>query len=132
MDKHRTEIFGEFTYAESLTYEALIAYENALLENLDNIFLEAGAEHLDFTPEGDILRMQCAFESRNLEILRDIAQEIAAILPPHIYGKLLCLEKDLTTYHLFWLQRGQWQEKAYTLPTAAPDGSPVHILKKIS
>lgn len=126
MDKHNTEIFGEFTYAERLTYETLLAYESLLLENLDNIFLEAGAEHLDFTPQGDILRFQCAFESRNLEILRDIAQEITAILPPGVRGKLLCLEKDLSLYNLFWLQRGQWQEKEYILPTSAPDGSPVH------
>lgn len=125
MDKYNTEIFGEFTYPESMTYEDLLESESMLLENIDNIMLDSGAEHLDFNPLGDILMFQCAFVTRNLEILRDIADELAALLPQGITGKLLCLEKNLTSYHLFWLARGQWQEYEYKLPDRGPDAAPL-------
>lgn len=121
MDKYSTEIFGEFTYAESVTYEDLLAYEKTLQENVELIYLDGGAEHLDFTPLGDMLMFQCAFETKNLEILRDIAEELAQILPEGVKGRVLCLEKDLTMYHLFWLRPGIWQEKKYKLPDTGPE-----------
>lgn len=126
MNKNESEIFGEFTYAESMTYDDLLENEALLLEQLDNIFLEGGAEHLDFTPLGDMLMLQCAFEIKNLEILRDIAQEIAAFLPKGIAGRVLCLEKNLASVHIFWIRKGQWQEKEYKLSETAPEDAPVH------
>lgn len=125
MDKNQTEIYGEFTYPESMTYEELLSAENYLKEQVDYLFLDAGAEHLDFTPLGDILMVQCAFECRNLEILRDIAQEVASILPENVRGRILCLEKNLASYHLFWLERGAWQEREYHLPRRGPADAPV-------
>lgn len=126
MDKYNTEIFGEFTYAERLTYEELLEREKFLLENLDGIYQGGGADHIDFTPQGDILMMQCAFESKNLEILHDIADEIASILPDGVRGRILCLEKNLTSYHLFWLKRGEWREKIHTVPKEGPAEAPLH------
>ncbi len=38
MDKHQTEIFGQFTYSQSITYEDLLKYEKNLQENLENIY----------------------------------------------------------------------------------------------
>lgn len=129
MDKNQTEIFGELTYAESLTYEELLQIETELMEQIDNIFLDAGAEHLDFTPLGDILMFQCAFEFRNLEIMRDISEDLASTLPRGVRGRILCLEKNLTSYHIFWVFRGKWQEKAYTLPSSGPEDAQTHIVK---
>lgn len=129
MDKYNTEIFGEFTYPESMTYESLLESESMLLENLDSIMLDGGAEHLDFNPLGDILMFQCAFVTQNLEILRDITDEIASLLPKGVKGKLLCLEKNLTSYHLFWVERGQWQEYEYKIPNLGPEAAPLHKVK---
>lgn len=126
MNKNQSEIFGEFTYPDSMTYESLLGCEDLLIEQLDNIFHDAGAEHLDFTPMGDMLMMQCAFEIKNLEILRDISQEIASLLPAGLNGRLLCLDKNLVSCHIFWIRKGQWQEKDYILPTIGPDDAPVH------
>lgn len=126
MDKNQTEMFGEFTYPESMTYEDLLNTESFLMEQLDNLFLDAGAEHLDFTPLGDILMLQCAFECRNLEILRDIARETASLLPRGVSGRILFLEKNLDLYHMFWVERGQWQEMEYDLPRTGPAGAPVN------
>lgn len=126
MDKYQSEVFGEFTYSESMTYEDLLACENSLLANLEEIFGDAGAEHLDFTPLGDILMAQCAFTAKNLEILRDVAQEIAAVLPDGVRGRLLCLQKDLSSYHSFWIERGKWREREYALPKKAPADAPLN------
>lgn len=129
MDKNQTEIFGEFTYAESLTYEELLDIENELIQQIDNVFLDGGAEHLDFTPLGDILMFQCAFECRNLEILRDIAGELASSLPRGVQGRILCLEKDLASYHIFWIGHEKWQEKEYPLPVKGPEDAKIHVVR---
>lgn len=129
MNKYKSEIFGEFAYAESMTYEELLACESELMVNLEGIFQDGGAEHIDFTPLGDMLMTQCAFETQNLEILRDIAQEIAFILPSRVAGVLLCLQKDLASYHMFWIKRGEWQEKEYIVPKEGPADAPVHKLR---
>lgn len=126
MDKYRSEMFGEFTYSQSLTYEELIAGESELIENLEGVFKDSGGEHVDFTPLGDLLMTQCAFEVQNLEIFRDIAQEIAYFLPAEISARLMCLQKNLKSYHLFWIKRGEWQEKEYRLQITGPDDAPAH------
>lgn len=125
MDKYRSEMFGEFTYSQSLTYEELIAGESELIENLEGVFKDSGGDHVDFTPLGDLLMTQCAFEVQNLEIFRDIAQEIAYFLPREITARLMCLQKNLKSYHLFWIKRGEWQEKEYKLQITGPDDAPV-------
>lgn len=130
MDKYQTEIFGEFTYAESLTYEDLLNIEEDITREVDTIFLDAGAEHLDFTPHGDLLMFQCAFECRNMEIFRDIADELAMWLPKGVRGRILCLDKDLYSYSLFWISPGQWQEKAHIFPVKGPQDIPIHIVKR--
>ena len=129
MDKYRSEIFGEFTYSQRLTYEELISCETELMDNLTNIFHDGGADHLDFTPLGDLLMSQCAFEVQNLEIFRDMAQEIAFILPQHIKGRLFCLQKNLKSFHIFWLKRGQWQEQEYPIPVDGPEGAKINLLR---
>lgn len=129
MNKYKAEIFSEFTYAESMTYEELLYCENALMENLEGIFRDGGAEHLDFTPLGDMLMCQCALEIPNREILRDMAQEIVYILPVNIKGRMLCLHKNLEFYDMFWLARGEWQEKEYKIPATAPEGVPKRAVK---
>ena len=131
MDKNQIEIFGELTYSEHLTYEELLDRERVLLEQLDGIFLDAGAAHLDFTPHGDLLMLQCAFEYRNLEIMRDIAQEVAAVLPDGIRGRIFCLEKNLAYGHMFWIAPLQWQEREFELPFRAPEGTPVNRITRI-
>lgn len=126
MDKNQTEIFGEFTYPESMTYFDLLETEEFLKEQLDSLFIDAGAAHLDFTPHGDIIMLQCAFEFRNLEILRDIAQQVAELLPKGMHGRILCLEKNLSSYHLFWIERGQWQEAECKLSKYGPADVPIN------
>lgn len=129
MDKNRSEVYGTFTYAESLTYYDLLETENELKENLDKLFLDAGGEHLDFTPLGDMLMFQCAFEEHDLGLYQDLADKCAAFLPAKVSGRFLCLEKNLNTCHIFWIRQGEWKEADLELPAKAPDSAPIHMVK---
>lgn len=120
MDKYQCELFGDFRYADKMTYEELIDCESMLTTELELIFQDGGAAHLDFTPLGDNLMIQCAFEYQNPEILRDIAQEIADLLPSGVRGRLLALKPSLDSYTMYWIAKGEWQEKVCPLPTQAP------------
>lgn len=126
MDKNQCEFFAQFTYADSLTYDELLSAEGALMARLEVTLADAGGEHLDFTPLGDMLRCQCAFESMDLEIFRGISGHIATFLPDGITGRLLFLDKSLTDMHLFWLQKGAWQESTWPVPLAAPADAASH------
>lgn len=126
MDKNQCEFFAQFTYADSLTYDELLSSEAALMARLEEILPAAGGQHLDFTPLGDMLRCQCAFESVDLENFREIAGHIAALLTGGITGRLLFLDKCLTDMHLFWLQKGAWQEAVWSVPLVAPADAPAY------
>ena len=122
MDKNRSEIFGQFSYDESLTYEELLDVANTLSADLEALLQRAGAAHLDFTPLGDALMCQCAFETHKLYVYRKIAQEAAALLPRGVTGRLLCVDKSLAALHVYWIQPGQWQEEERPVPVDPPQG----------
>ena len=129
MDKNQCEVFASFTYADSLTYEELLDAEAALMARLEDLLQGAGGEHLDFTPLGDMLRCQCAFESVDLENFRRIAAQVAAMLPVGITGRLLALDKSLAGMQLFWVQKGAWQEAAWPVPVTAPADAARHLVE---
>lgn len=122
MDKNTSEVFGHFDYDESLTYEELLAVEESLMGEIERLLQQAGAVHIDFTPLGDTLRFQCAFEEHKLYIYRRIVHLIAELLPKGITGRLLCINKTLAGEHIFWFAQGQWQEEERLLPRFAPEG----------
>ncbi|MDY0260094.1 MAG: hypothetical protein RBR41_10580 [Desulfovibrio sp.] len=122
MDKNRSELFGHFSYDDDLTYEDLLEVEEALTAAMTNLLLRAGASHLDFTPQGDALMFQCVFEAHKLYIYRKIAFETATLLPEGVRGRLLCLDKDFNSLHIYWLRTGQWQEEERSVPFEPPQG----------
>lgn len=122
MGKNSGELFGSFTYSESMTYEALIENENILIEQLDNILKDESGLHIDFTPHGDLLMVQCAFETVDEKRLKRIAEKIASGLAKGIKGRLLYLETDLVACSMFWLQKDKAQGGRYLLPLNEPEG----------
>lgn len=120
MDKNRSELFGRLSYDEGLTYEQLLDAEAGLSLALEELLLRAGAAHLDFTPLGDALLFQCAFEAHKLYVYRKIAQETAKMLPQGVTGRLLCLDKSLDALHVYWIQTGRWQEEERPVPVSPP------------
>ena len=126
MDKNCSSLFGHFAYAESLTYEALMEAEEHLIEEMETLLARAGAEHPDFTPLGDALMLQCEFEEHRLFVYRKIAMEMAAMLPDGVSGRLLCLHRDFSAMHVFWLSPGTWHEEDRSLPLLPPQGLKAH------
>ncbi len=126
MDKNHSELFGHFTYDDSLTYEALLAAEELLIDEIEPLLQRGGAEHLDFTPLGDALMLECVFEEHRLYVYRKIAMEIAAMLPDGVNGRLLCLHKDFSSLHVFWLRPGAWVEEERPLPETPSETLKVH------
>lgn len=122
MDKNRSELFAHFSYDDSLTYEALLEVEEELTREVEQLLQRAGAAHLDFTPLGDALMFQCVFEAHRLYVYRKIALEIAALLPQGVRGRLLCLDKNFESMHVFWLRPGEWQEEERPVPEDPPSG----------
>lgn len=126
MDKNSSKVYGAFIYADSLTYHELLEREAKLKEDLDKLFLTFGAQHIDFTPLGDMLMFQCAFEEHDDERYRQLAASCATFLPEKITGRFLCLEKNLDSCMLFWIKSLQWQEVRVRLPVVPPPDTPVH------
>ncbi len=120
MDKNRSELFAHFSYDDSLTYEALLEVEEDLTRDVEQLLQRAGAAHLDFTPLGDALMFQCVFEAHRLYVYRKIALEIAALLPQGVRGRLLCVDKNFESMHIFWVRPGEWQEEERPVPFDPP------------
>lgn len=120
MDKNRSELFAHFSYDDSLTYEALLEVEEDLTRDVELLLQRAGAAHLDFTPLGDALMFQCVFEAHRLYVYRKIALEIAALLPQGVRGRLLYIDKNFESMHVFWLRPGEWQEEERPVPEDPP------------
>lgn len=121
MDKNRCEVFGQLNYDDTLTYEELLTIEDSLIEKVQAILQKACGLHIDFSPIGDCLLFQAAFEAYKIYIFRKIAQEIAAILPSGVNGRFACLEKSLSSLHVFWISSGQWQEEERGIPDVPPE-----------
>ena len=130
MYKNISEVFGQFTYDEALSYEELLVAEQTLICALGELMLRAGAEHPDFTPMGDMLLCQCAFETHKLYVYRKFAHEIAGLLPAGVTGRLLCLEKNFGSLHVYWIQPGQWEEEELPIPLVPPPGLKIKRVTK--
>lgn len=126
MSKYQCEMFGQLNYGDVLTYEELQDVEALLIPRLDALLQQAGAAHVDFTPTGDVLLVQCVFEAYKIYIFRKLAQELAGLLPEAVRGNLFFLQKDLFVQHAYWLSAGCWQEEERRLPESAPDHLPRH------
>ncbi|MCR5813620.1 MAG: hypothetical protein K6G15_03895 [Desulfovibrio sp.] len=123
MDKTSSEIFGNFLYDESLTYDELLHTEETLTYAIEDLLKRAGAEHVDFTPMGDSLMLQCCCQGHKIYIFRKLACELAEILPPKISGRICCLSHALNTCHVYWLRKNTWQEASLAIPLTPLKGA---------
>ena len=116
MDTTSSEILGHFVYDESLTYDELLLTEEHLIKDFEDLLDIAGAEHIDFTPMGDALMLQCSFVGHKVYIFRKLTCKVAEILPQEISGRLVCLSHTLNTCHVYWLHRNEWFEQTIEIP----------------
>lgn len=118
MNKFQSEMFGHFIYDESLTYEELLEMEVQLIADVQQVLEERNAEHLDFTPLGDELMVQCVFDIYEAAQYREICTELYPRLHPSVGARMLFVDKHLDTLLIFHLSSRGCRETPLTLPTA--------------
>jgi len=121
MARHECELFGLVSYGPDLSYYELYAEEERLLDALQGVLQDMDARHLDFWGTGDALQFQCVLQEFELETVRELCDEAAALLHGSLRGRVLCLDKHLTRVHVFHLQPGGWQEQGHDI--CAPPGA---------
>ena len=98
MGRYQCEMFGRFIYGDILTYEELQDVEALFVPRLEELLQQAGAAHVDFTPTGDILLVQCVFEAqksyifRKLTVVERVLMALCAIcgIDPGFYTDIFC------------------------------------------
>lgn len=120
MSKYECEIFGLITYGPDLSYYELYAEEERLLQGLQDILQDMDAQHLDFWGSGDSLQFQCVLPDFEVDLVRELCDETAALLEGSLKGRVLCLDKHLTRVHVFYLQPGHWQEREEDIERPQP------------
>lgn len=132
MSRHLAELYAQFSYGEQLSYEELLEIEDRLIAAVQDVLVRAGGEHLDFTPLGDCLMVQCAFEAHRLYVFRKISMHVAGFLPEHVTGRILCVDKRLDASHLYWVQPGRWEEEDRSIPVLPPEGVLRHDVHRLA
>ena len=116
MAQTQTEFFGHFVYGPDLTYEELLAREEALKEALAAILAASGADYSHFEADGDSLRVQCGLTGQGEDLFHAVCDRIAPLMEKGLDGRLLFVDKALHALHAYSLHQGKWQEGVILLP----------------
>lgn len=104
MPYYPLEAFCHVEYPQELTYEELIACEAELIAVLEEQLAAMNAVHVDVFPDGDALKVHCAFMELSFDDFTDLAHRLADSLLRCGKARLMLLRKDLSgarlaTYH---------------------------------
>ena len=112
MAKYPCEMFGNFFYNPNLTYEQLHELEADLLREVDPLLSNQGAVHLDFTPRGDGLCLQCEFLDFDPEFFASLAKKLAQIIIDDTQARLLFVDKEeLHKLYIFYLRKNKFTQE---------------------
>lgn len=117
MNKFQCELFGHFIYDESLTYQELLDMESRFIGSARALLEGRNAWHIDFTPMGDGLAVQCAFSVYEEDFFGDICADLHQNLPPGMEGRLLFIDKCLAALHVFHFNHEKWLGKPLGIPS---------------
>lgn len=112
MDTSRCEMFAHFMYDTHLTYHDLLKLETRFMGTVQGLLRSQDADHINFTPMGDGLMVQCVFGDYAPERFRTLCQAISAYMPPTLSGRILFVDKTLDILHIFHLSHASWREHA--------------------
>lgn len=118
MAKFDCELFGHFVYGPELSYNDLLAREAELVDAIHGALDASGGEHIDFTPTGDALRVQCVFAHHEETVFHAACAAVAPLLRSDVEGRMLFVDKGLDLLHLYQLAGGRWRESGLRLPSA--------------
>lgn len=118
MNKFHCEMFGHFVYDENLSYHDLLEMEGQFIGMVQGLLAGQDAEHIDFTPLGDELMVQCAFDAWSPELFHALCAGLCERISPHMQGRLLFVDKHLTALHVFHVNHEHWRETRMPIPSA--------------
>lgn len=100
MPYYPLEAFCHITYPQELTYEELLTCEADLIAVLEAQLAAAHAVHVDVFPDGDGLKVHCAFAELAPDAFDDLARDLAEPILRCGEAKLMLLRKDLSAARL--------------------------------
>lgn len=100
MPYYPLEAFCHVVYPQELTYEELLTCEADLIAALETQLAAAHAVHVDVFPDGDSLKVHCAFADLSPEAFDDLAHDLAEPILRCGQARLMLLRKDLSAARL--------------------------------
>ena len=122
MAHNATELFAQFVYSLELSYHSLLERETELKAAVAGIWEQYGGEFIHFEEMGDTIRAQCVFAKYEEDLFHDICEDIAPHMDSFVEARLLFINKDLDTLHLYTISNGNCRESCLSLPIAGPLG----------
>lgn len=124
MSTYNCHVFGTLFYSQSISYLELQEVEQELMFQIQDLLNTYSAAHLDFWGYGDLLRLEFGLEHFDLETLADCADDLAALLPDGVSGRVVGIDKNLRQILTFGLQPGLAHKETVDVRTlTGVDGS---------
>lgn len=106
MPYYPLEAFCHVSYPQEFTYEELLEREAELIPVLEEQLAAANAVHVDVFPDGDALKVHCAFAELSVDAFDGLAQSLADTLLRCGQARLMLLHKDLSAARLATYRQG--------------------------
>lgn len=116
MSNYACELFGHFIYADQLSYQELLDREAMLTRDTEEMLRSHQAEHLNYTPSGDELMLQCVFKEYDVDLFHDVCEALSPLLCQAVQGRLLFVDKHLGSLHMYALTEMGWHEATLCIP----------------
>jgi hypothetical protein len=117
-----TELFAQFVYSLELSYHSLLERETELKAAVAGIWEQHGGEFIHFEEMGDTMRAQCSFVDYAEELFHDICEAVAHYMDSFVEARLVFINKNLETLHIYTISNYSWQECCLRLPDTGPLG----------
>lgn len=118
MSFHKMELFGHVVYSPDLSYDDLLAREDAVKNLVQDVLEKAGGEFIHFEAMGDTLRFQCVLAEERESVFQDVCDDLAPHVKDGLDARLLLVDKDLGSVYFYSIVNGRWQEAVMGLPPA--------------
>ena len=110
------EYFCYFVYDIELSYEEIMSKEERLTFFVQQILNNFDAIHLDFTPVGDGLQVQCSFEDMNDRKYNELCEALSNYTCDGISVKFLLISRDLKQLQGVMASDKKFQKYTFTIP----------------
>ncbi|QJT09488.1 hypothetical protein [Oceanidesulfovibrio marinus] len=122
MARNDCRVYVALQYSQEISYHELHEVEQELIVVLQDTLIACGAVHLDFWGYGDSLQFDFSMERFEKEALKEMAQEIAGLLPADVSGRLVGVDKALRRLGVFNLTPGEARGSILNIADIPLDG----------